>query len=117
MSLDIEGDGLRYSVLQKVMKYDYEFKIITIEHDVYRGYDLTERIPQRNFLSELGYILLCADVSNEENGIYHSKVNCNLNGFPFEDWWVNPKYFNENDYMFYKCYNLEYTEILKLKHL
>jgi len=104
LSLDIEGEGLRYLALKKVMESGYEFKVMTVEHDVSRGnvYDLTERIPQRKFLTELGYVLLCADVS------YSSTQ-------PYEDWWINPKYMKESDYIYYKCSSMVWWEILKLK--
>ena len=98
LSLDIEGDGQRYQALKQVMKSGYEFKAITIEHDAYRGYDLTERQPQRKFLNEIGYLLLCADII--------------CGGCQMEDWWINPKYFKESKYMFYHCSNTSFLEIL-----
>jgi hypothetical protein len=79
LSLDIEGNGLRYEALVNVFKSEREFKVITIEHDVYRGYELTERKRQRDFLQQRDYFLLRPDVSL-------------LEGSPFEDWWINPKY-------------------------
>jgi hypothetical protein len=99
LNLDIEGEGLRYQALKRVMESEYEFKVITIEHDAYRGYDLTERIPQRKLLNEMGYYLLCSNVSNE--------------GFPFEDWWINPKYFKIEDYQDILCDGLSYVKILE----
>ena len=99
LNVDIEGNGDRFNALTKVFESNREFKIITIEHDCYRGYDLTEAEPQRKFLLEKGYVLLCSNVSLENN--------------PFEDWWVNPKYFNENEYIHLKSNNLNYSEILK----
>jgi len=100
LNLDIEGEGLRYKALERVMKIG-DFKAITIEHDLYRGYDLSERLPQRKLLSELGYLLLCSDVH----------VN-NIN-YPFEDWWVNPKYLNESQYIHYKSVYKSGFEIIK----
>lgn len=105
LSLDIEGDGSRYKALKKVMESGYEFKVITVEHDAYRGYDLSERQPQRKLLSERGYLLLCSDVYE------------NLPHFPVEDWWVNPKYMDENIYLKYKSSNKSAKEILKNKVL
>jgi hypothetical protein len=98
LSLDIEIEGSRYLALKKVMESGYEFKIITIEHDGFRGYDLTERQPQRKLLNDMGYFLLCSDVMLTNN--------------PMEDWWINPKYFNESQYIFYRCSNTCYSEIL-----
>ena len=100
LSLDIEGDGTRFQALKKVIESGYEFKVMTVEHDAYRGYDLTERQPQRKYLNELGYLLLCSDM-------YIDKIN------PMEDWWINPKYFNIDDYQHIMCKDLSYKEILE----
>lgn len=105
LSLDIEGDGLRYQALKKVIESNHEFKVITIEHDLYRGYDISERQPQRKLLREMGYFLLCSDV-------YIDNKN-----FPFEDWWVNPKYFEESQYIHYKADNQSCWQILKNANL
>ena len=79
LSLDIDQfGGARYKALERVIDFGFEFKVITIEHDVYVGYDESERQPQRKLLKELGYSLRYPDV-------------CNM-GVPFEDWWINPKY-------------------------
>jgi len=99
LTIDIEGDGLRYMALKKVLESNREFKIITIEHDIYRGYENTETIPQRNFLKERGYFLLCSNVC--------------LGGNPFEDWWINPQFFHEKEYVDLMSDNIEYSEILK----
>lgn len=102
LNLDIEGDGFRFKALKKIFESDLEFKIITIEHDVYRGYDLTERKPQRDFLTSKGYVLVVSDL--------------NLSNNPFEDWWVNPKYVNFEKYDYLMCDNVDYLEIInKLK--
>jgi hypothetical protein len=98
MNIDIEGDGLRYKTLCKVFESDRVFKIITIEHDDYRGYSLSEKEPQRKFLLDKGYFLICGDVS--------------INGNSFEDWWINPKFFNENDYKHLILSNCNYNEII-----
>ncbi len=99
LTIDIEGDGHRFLALKKVIESNRDFKIITIEHDSYRGYELTEAKPQREFLLNKGYILLCSNV-------------CLMNN-PFEDWWINPKYFSEDEFMYIKSDNMEYSDILK----
>ena len=98
LSLDIEGDGLRCKTLKKIFESNREFKIITIEHDDYRGYTETEKKPQREFLNEKGYYLLCSDVS--------------IKGGSIEDWWINPKYFNKEEYEHLISSYLNYDEIL-----
>jgi len=97
LNVDIEGNGDRFLTLKKIFESNREFKVITIEHDVYRGYREAEQIPQREFLSKAGYVLLCSDVRLSNN--------------PFEDWWVNPKYVENYDHLFSN--DLEYSEILK----
>lgn len=98
LNIDIEGNGLRYKTLCKVFDSLREFKIITIEHDSYRGLSESEKIPQRKFLTDKGYFLIFGDV--------------NLNGNSFEDWWINPKYFTDVDYQKIKSSNIEYYEFL-----
>ena len=88
LTLDMEGCGDRYKLLQKIIESDYTFKIITIEHDAYLGSDFVnkEQIPQRELLKSKGYQLICSDVSHAKNPELF-----------FEDWWVNPQYFEESD--------------------
>ena len=101
LSLDVEGDGDRFNALVNVFKSGYEFKIITIEHDAWRGYIETERNPQREFLNKNGYFLLCSNVAGK-------RVPFN----PMEDWWINPKYINKEEYMILLSECLSCDEIL-----
>jgi predicted nucleic-acid-binding Zn-ribbon protein len=89
LTLDMEALGDRYALLDIILKTNYEFKIITIEHDSHLGqqYINNEKIPQRELLTKMGYELVCADVSHKDYP----------NDF-YEDWWVNKKYFTENEY-------------------
>lgn len=88
LSLDMEKVGERYKLLAKLLETDYTFKVITIEHDSHLGNDyiVNERTPQRELLTEKGYILLCSNVSQKQHP----------NLF-YEDWWVNPNFFNEEE--------------------
>jgi hypothetical protein len=79
LSLDIEGEGHRFAALKRVIMSGLIFKCITIEHDIYRGYLHSEAEPQRELLTLSGYKLVKQNVSHK--------------GLPFEDWWINPKYF------------------------
>jgi hypothetical protein len=99
LTVDIEGDGHRFKALKKVLESNRTFKVITVEHDSYRGYELTEAKPQRELLEKLGYVLVCKNVK--------------CSGNPFEDWWINPNYIDETLYKHIICENKEYTEILK----
>ena len=54
LSVDLERKGDRYAALKQVFASGYDFKLITIEHDVYKGYDQTEKNDEnfvRNSLS------------------------------------------------------------------
>ena len=84
LSVDVELEGERFKALVNCWKAGREYKIITIEHDSHMGYSETERKPQRNFLTSEGYHLLFGNVKNSD-------------GVPYEDWWVNPKYFNMDE--------------------
>lgn len=97
LSLDIEGSGNRFRALERLMDC-CEFKIITVEHDRYlEGHLELEAKPQRELLTRLGYFLLCKD------------VRCDTR--PFEDWWINPKYFDESEYMHMKSDNIHCRKI------
>lgn len=99
LSIDIEGNGDRFKALLNVFKSGYEFKAITMEHDAFRGYADTERKPQREYLTQKGYYLLCSNVKND--------------GFEYEDWWVNPKYLNRYDYIHFQSESLDNNDIIK----
>jgi hypothetical protein len=77
LSLDI--DNLYDTVLKRVLASNHVFKIITIEHDCYR-YGNKFKDSERLILKSQGYHLLCPGVSDGGNS--------------FEDWWINPKFFN-----------------------
>ena len=74
LSLDIEGMGSRFNALARIICSGFKFKVMTIEHDSYRGFEKWETIPQRNLLKAFGYTLFRADVDSE--------------GMIFEDWWI-----------------------------
>lgn len=95
---DLEGDGDRYAGLINMPFDKYEFKVITIEHDAYRGYSDTEREPQRRFLSDRGYTLVAANVKSHA-------------GDSQEDWWVNEKYISR------EVYSPFLSESQKFKHI
>jgi len=82
LSLDIDIQGTNYEALRNLINLGFEFKVITIEHNLYIGeqFNQAERILQRKLLSAKGYKLAHADVEAEGNA--------------FEDWWINKKYIN-----------------------
>lgn len=99
LNVDLEGNGTRIQALKQIFLSNRDFKIITIEHDSYRGYDSSEKNPQRDFLHKMGYVLV--------------GDNIHLSGNPFEDWWVNPTYIVKEKYENLISKDVEYTEIIK----
>jgi len=76
--LSLDTDGGYDTVLRRIPFDDHTFKVITIEHDVYR-FGEYYRTEERKILNSLGYHMLCGDVSCQ--------------GLTFEDWWIHPSAF------------------------
>ncbi len=95
LSLDI--DNSYDIVLQEIPFNDHIFKVITIEHDLYR-YGNEYREKERRILASLGYYLLCPDVSVFSNGM----------NLVFEDWWIHPSVFSAD--VFSKLASLDLKE-------
>ena len=87
LSLDV--DTLSLDVLNILPFDEYNFKVITIEHDGYL-YGDKYREEQRSILTHHGYTLLCSNVYVEQSGFEGREC-------PFEDWWVHPQEFNSDD--------------------
>ena len=79
LSIDLELPVDRFKILKQVFETGYEFKVITIEHDAYCHPVELEKIPQREFLTERGYVLV---------------KKCEW----IEDFWINPNYIDEDQY-------------------
>jgi hypothetical protein len=82
VSIDIEPSSL--TGLINFPLDEYEFKVLTFEHDSYRT-GLNDKNTSHEILKSKGYICLCEDLCVPRE--------FSLTGY-FEDWWVNPKYFN-----------------------
>lgn len=104
LTLDMERLGDRYKLLEIILKTNYEFKIITIEHDSHLGDDYVqnEKIPQRELLNKMGYVLVCGDVSHKD---YPNDY--------YEDWWVNKKYVTEKTYFSWLSNKEDFGKIFK----
>jgi hypothetical protein len=79
LSLDLDGRGIAFQCLKNILESEYEFKILTVEHDAYAGNIESDMIPQRELLKSKGYILV---------------RQCDM----IEDFWINPKYIEEKIY-------------------
>lgn len=99
LSLDIDQESTE---VLKILPLDtYKFKVITIEHDSHYYGDIFKD-EQRKILKSKGYFLLCEDVLNQSGrniGQEHA----------WEDWWVYPLYFKNNELEMLHSYRL-YTE-------
>lgn len=83
LSIDIEPYSL--TGLKAFPFNEFEFKVLTFEHDrYYLGPE--QKNTSTEILKTHGYVCLCEDILAPK--IYGSDSY-------FEDWWVNPKYFNE----------------------
>jgi hypothetical protein len=74
LTFDVDDDGIQ--CLRNMPLDEYEFKVMTVEHDSYRLGD-TQKTQMREILSK-DYKLICSNVS--------------IDGNIYEDWWINPKY-------------------------
>jgi hypothetical protein len=97
---DLEGNGDRYRGLVNIPFDEYEFKVITIEHDAYRGYAETEREPQRRLLEANGYTLVASNVRSYAGDLQ-------------EDWWVNEKHIPRKRYVKFLSESQKFTHIFK----
>jgi hypothetical protein len=83
ISLDVDDASL--NALRAFPVEDYEFKIMTFEHDIYnqKRYDTEKKVESRKLLFNLGYKCITENVLAYQNS------------GPYEDWFYNPKYFND----------------------
>jgi hypothetical protein len=100
----MEVVGERHKLMKKLLETEYKFKVITIEHDSYLGYEYVnnEKIPQRELLSNSGYVLVCSDVSQKDYP----------NSF-YEDWWVNKEFFTDEELNSWKSDKLSCDKIFE----
>jgi len=99
LSLDLDVP-YTLTVLNKIIDTGYTFKALTIEHDWYNKEErLSCREEMRELLFSKDYYLLHSDVwiSNHEY---------------FEDWWINPNYFELKGLDHLKSDKLNYLDII-----
>jgi GR25 family glycosyltransferase involved in LPS biosynthesis len=81
LQLDCEPSKTTFEILLDIPFDKYKFAVITYEHDHYVDMTGTYRTKSRNYLKLMGYEMVVANVSQNENT-------------PFEDWWVHPDLVN-----------------------
>jgi len=81
----------------------YRFKIMTFEHDLYAG-GHDKRKQSREILLKQGYKLLCSDIGN--GGNIDNLIN------PYEDWWIDEKFFEKSVYEILQCDSKDWKYVL-----
>ena len=77
LQLDVEPSKTTFECLLSMPFEKYRFGIITYEHDHYVDMTGSYRDKSRRYLKSMGYEILVANVSPNDNS-------------PFEDWWYHP---------------------------
>lgn len=97
MSFDVDEASL--AALHNMPLDKMRFKIITAEHDRYRLGD-EPMIRMREILSKHGYVAVC------ENVFLHGNID-------YEDWWVDPAYFDTALLDKIRCKGKNYRDIVR----
>ena len=92
ISLDVDswGKNLALETLRRVLDAGVKFKAMTFEHE-YHGFGPEIRDEQRRLLTAQGMEMLF-----EDNKLWSMPPGGNNNTESFEDWWINPEYFDKN---------------------
>ena len=108
--LQIDLEVTNRSTLQTLLNLDemlfdeYKFKVVTFEHDIYRGDYHNTRAESRRIFESRGYTLIFPDVSDSGN--------------KFEDWWINKDALGDNLFdrinKFKTSQSMDHKEIIKL---
>jgi hypothetical protein len=102
--ISFDVDGATRSAFDLFPFDKIKFACMTIEHDQYRvGTELRDYL--RKKLTELGYVLICADVVMPDSP--YEKFGA------FEDWWVNPDLVNMNKVETIRSNHISFYEIFK----
>ena len=113
VSLDVDDASL--IVLSNYLLSGFTFNCMTFEHDYYRLFD-SLKTPSVRLLESFGYIRVFDNVITFPT---HCKESMKKypDGQIFEDWWINPKYF-DSDVLQLKSSNVTFEEcIRKLENL
>lgn len=103
LSLDIDENSTE--VLKKLPLDEYRYKVITIEHDSHVHGDLYKG-EQRRILTLSNYHLLCGDVLNISGRNIGQEC-------AWEDWWIDPRYFENNEIEKLQSYKLDAAQIIQ----
>lgn len=86
LSIDIEGQD--FNAVKSFVESGYTFKVATIEHNLYSQNPGVGELKANifNFLSLNGYVRVV------DNAGHQASLDNLHAGWPFEDWYINPKY-------------------------
>lgn len=96
--LSVDIDELSINAIKLLPHDQYQFRVITIEHDGYI-HGNRYRHPQREFLTSLGYHLLGSNIRVPDRHFRSLSGLNHLDNNGFEDWWVHPS-LEKNHYTF-----------------
>ena len=86
ISLDVDDASI--SALNNVLESDIEFKCMTFEHCLFE--EPKQKQNSKDILEARGYTVLFENVLCDLSHDGYEELQ------PFEDWWINTKYFNQN---------------------
>ena len=81
--VSMDADSGNVSAVMSYLSAGFTFDVMTYEHDSYQ-FGNERKGPAKQALEKSGYVLLFED------------VKCTDDNLPWEDWWVNPKTFDDN---------------------
>jgi len=96
----VEPSRVTFECLLAIPFDKYRFGIITYEHDHYVDMTSSYRDKSRKYLKLMGYEMLVANVSPNDNS-------------PFEDWWYHPELISPEIVEKMKCVSDETVNIVK----
>ena len=102
ISLDCDEAGVL--ALTNLINNEFSFKCMTFEHDSYAYGEDLGATPSRKILHDAGYIMLFKDVLTDGTDKEYLE--------PWEDWWIDPKYFS-NDILKIKSEKIYYGDCIK----
>jgi hypothetical protein len=100
LQLDVEPSRVTFECLLAIPFDKYRFGIITYEHDHYVDMTGSYRDKSRKYLKLMGYEMLVANVSPNDNS-------------PFEDWWYHPELISPEIVEKMKCVSDETVNVVK----
>jgi len=93
ISLDMDTAGQNFALfgLNNILKSDIKFKCLTFEHE-FHYYGERNKLEGKRMLEKAGYFCLFDDVVLVQDAIPPS----NYPGKYFEDWYINPEFFDKS---------------------